>query len=197
MSLKASGFQGGRKQREEGRYILMDDETKVANANDKTKRNICLFLIFGMFLLFAFCFLLYYSISRATSYVPMVLSDDNHEVQYYIDIARNDGNRTVLEGWALIPGGDIVSNNTYILLRSDLNNEFIKLPTMMRFRPDVTGAFSNSDGEENFNYNNSGWYASLSNRKLNLPFEQYEIIILYRNNNAYVLVETGRYLEMR
>jgi len=175
----------------------MKRKVKVSDMQDSLKTYICLYMCGGTAVLLIFCFLLYLSIGGGVSaYTPEKSNDYMKEAKYYIDHMEKAGNLLSLSGWAFIPGENIERYKTHILLRNTRSGKYIKIPTAMRFLKNVTQHFFNPDIETNYNYDMSGWYAAVRTNRLNSSPGQYEIIILYQNDNNYMLIETGRKFEL-
>jgi len=173
----------------------MSFNTKTTDAEHRLKRNLCLCLICGLMAVIAFCFILYFSIGRATIYVPENTDNRGQEVRFHINSTEHTGKRLTLTGWAFLPGEDIVRFKTHILLRSEYSEQYIKLPTSMHVFGNFAKEVEDSDIEVTHDYSKSGWVATVNKGRLNHPLEQYEIVILYQNNDNYFLVETGKHLE--
>ena len=166
--------------------------------SDKLKFQICVFLSAGTLAILLFCVLLYMSIGRVAVYVPSESSGDSQNVIVYIDSVSilESENRITIEGWALFHGQTIRTNNTSLLLRNMVNGQYLKLPTVMTSRPDVTRAFYDETSPENFNYDRSGWRSNFLLSALDFPLQDYEIAVLYKNDGHYIVVHTRRRLGM-
>ena len=162
-------------------------------APNKLKKHICLFLTFGIIALLAFCLLLHMSIGRVVTYTPQHLGNQDLDVRFNVNSILTRNNYLYLSGFAFIPNENIETYRIHILLRNVNSNQHLKLPTIMRIQPEITAHYYHETGLY-FNYDMSGWLSKVSLNRLNLAHEQFEIIILYQNNNNYVLVNTGIFL---
>jgi len=167
---------------------------KHIKMQNKLKTFIYIYMYGGMLALLGFAFLLYLSVGGGVSvYIPENLNYDQ-KVKFYIDHIEKNGRFLSLSGWALIPDENIEIYKTHILLRNIIDEQYLKIPTIMRMREDMTEHFHDPYSEVNYNYNMSGWHARVNTDKLNLSLEQYEIVLLYQNNFRNILVYTGRHL---
>jgi len=165
-----------------------------AERQRKLKTYICIYLFSGVLALLGFCLLLYLSVGGVSNYIPEHLSFDE-EVKIHIDHIVKKECLLSLSGWALVPEESIETYRIHILLQNTNNSQYLKIPTIMSKRTDVTQYFHDPYFEENFNYDMSGWQASVKTGRLSLPLEQYEVVLLYQNNLRYIIVHTGRYLD--
>jgi hypothetical protein len=165
------------------------------------KKQLKTYFIVGFVLLIGFCFLLFFSISRVHSYVPDMDRHTDRDVKFHIDeiaIHRSAGvGHLSIQGWSFIPEENLLINNTCILLRNRITGEYLKLPTMVMLRPDITEEFNEDELEPLFIYNHSGWHSRVFLNQLSGTIEDYEIVILYQGNRNYVVVNTNVFLEGR
>lgn len=165
----------------------------MAIGPEKTKKYVLLFLVSGTAVLLIFCGLLYFSVGRVKAYVPEGY-DVLQDVTFIIDPIEQDGNIMTIHGFSFIRGESIETFKINALLRDIYTGEYFKLPTAMRFRPDVTLHFYDQYAPSNYNYDRSGWIAVFDVRQLPVAIERYEVAFMYRNDGNNILVRTGRRL---
>ena len=153
-------------------------------------------LIFGIFsvgipALILFCVLLFATVSQHRTYRPRYVTDaQDTELLFSILVQPYEDGYVPFIGWSFFPGETISLFRTHALLYNTQTGSFMKLPTLMMLRPDVTEHFSDSGT----NYDRSGWRTRINTNRLTHALEYYEIAILYRNDGNYVVVRTGVFL---
>ncbi len=115
---------------------------------------------------------------------------NNGEINYNIDLIDKDDLKYVnIQGWASKLGNSISIVECYVCVKDIKDNEYYRINTMKVIRTDVTDYFN--DG---FNYDNSGFFAKFSEKKIGQG--TYEICLLYLNDGNNILVPTGRMIEI-
>lgn len=98
-----------------------------------------------------------------------------------------------ISGWAVVRGEEVRKYNIWVLLREkNSEGKFIKLATELQNSDYLTQYFE----EDHTNYSNSGFIASIKKCFLNTE-KQYEIFILYRNNEHNLLIDTKQVLDIK
>ena len=115
-------------------------------------------------------------------------------VKCEIDTAYNDpdGKCVVIEGWCVILGQETKPVSMHVLLRNDNSGVYLKMPTTIVSRVDVTEALN--DG---VNYDNSGYSVNVNSEKIDFTKNKFEICILYECGKNKCIVHSGKYVEKK
>lgn len=97
-----------------------------------------------------------------------------------------------ITGWAVVRGEEVKKYDMWVLLRAqDSDGKYLKLATELQNSDYLTQYFE----EDNINYSNSGFVASVKKSFLDTD-KQYDVYILYRNNEHNLLVDTKQVLNI-
>lgn len=156
-----------------------------------SKRNVVFVLLSTVCILIIFSMIVHNSFTTKKIIYDGFKNMDNNTVKYCIDSQKYDKNTDfiTINGWAFVEGDTIKTYECHVVLKDNTTNEYIKLPTKLVTRQDVTAAFKDSKAE--FNYDKSGFEAKLKLDELKNPLENYEVYLDYSNNNANKLVKTA------
>ena len=100
----------------------------------------------------------------------------------------NEESFFIIDGWACRQDEEIKKVLCWVVLKDIEENKYFKINTLLVKRKDVTQAIA--DG---VNYDNSGFTAKI-NKSLLKKNTQYQIYILYLNNDNQVLINTNKNL---
>lgn len=148
------------------------------------KKGILLIAIVTCIIWGAFCVLLRWDIGKCAMINPEEYILVQEGIDYYIDEVNYTHNAITIQGWAIKKGENIDVSECYIVLKDTSSGEYMKIPTKIISRGDLTEYFN--DG---FNYDYSGFFAKVLDKKLNKNSD-FDIYILYQNNNEKYLIDT-------
>jgi len=173
---------------------MFDREEMVKGNKVKLAKQAYTLLATGTILMLGVCLLLFWVIGRSSSYLPGEERMSGGEPKFAVEELTIERGYLTVAGWSVVLGEDIVVNNTRILLYNERENSYLLIPTEMVIRGDVTEELYNPQADINYNYDNSGWLARVSTGRLRAELGDYQIVILYQNNEDYFLIETGESL---
>ena len=139
-------------------------------------------------LTFIFCALLFYQHAKENELLVDNFSTDTRGFLFNLDEVVNDGSFLLIDGWACRQNEEIKKVLCWVVLKDIKENKYFKISTLLVKRSDVTQAIN--DG---VNYDNSGFTAKI-NKSLLKKNTQYQIYILYLNNDNQVLINTNKNL---
>ena len=130
------------------------------------------------------------------------MQTDIYNVHYNIDKIEISNNRVIISGWSLVLDQDIKTFETNIVLRDIDKDVYYVIPTSMEKRHEVSEQQNTDDGNEYYNYDMSGWYATAKLGRNSIcpngvPPARYMIEILYCNDTYEILINTNIVFEWR
>ena len=135
-----------------------------------------------------FCALLFYQHTKGNELLVDNFSTDIRGFLFNIDEVVNEESFFIIDGWACRQDEEIKKVLCWVVLKDIEENKYFKINTLLVKRKDVTQAIA--DG---VNYDNSGFTAKI-NKSLLKKNTQYQIYILYLNNDNQVLINTNKNL---
>ncbi|NFO13794.1 hypothetical protein FDB34_06160 [Clostridium botulinum] len=142
-----------------------------------------------IFISFILSFFIYYENQRVNVIdFDKAMVENSSEISYFIDNIIVGEKSSSIQGWAIKPGEDIEVVECYVVLNKVGSNKYLKLNTNIEKRLDLNSAFN--DG---YSYENGGFFAKILNKKLEKNCD-YDIYLLYQNNNENYLINTQRKL---
>lgn len=151
------------------------------------QKNVIIIILFIIILLgTVFAGLIYLDYNRVKEIDISNMEINSGDIQFHIDSVNNDLNSNYINirGWAFKSGSNLSTVECYAGLMKISTKEVYKVNTVKEAREDVTTQFN--DG---YNYDNSGFFANFSKKKLEKG--EYEIILLYLSDNNNIFVPTG------
>lgn len=170
-------------------------EKELENSNKRLAKQAYLLLSTGTILMLGVCLLLFWVIGRTSIYLPSEERMVQRDTKFAVDEVTVERGYLTISGWSVVLHEDIVVNRTRILLYNTREGTYLSIPTEMVIRGDVTESLFNLEPYRDYNYDNSGWLARVNINRLGDELGDYQIVILYQNNEDYFLIETGIYLD--
>lgn len=152
--------------------------------NEIGRKQLAVCLISIIILTFLYCSMLYYKNSNVVK-IDETWSNGNEILRVYLDYFDDSEKTIKLIGWCVLPEMNAGYAKNYIVFHNLDTNNFYQVNTGFKKRTDVTETIN--DG---YDYNNSGFYASVQKDKL--PSGEYEVCILYLGNGKNLFFETQK-----
>jgi hypothetical protein len=130
-------------------------------------------------------------INSVAAYEPDLDISSPELFRAHIDVLETEGGFTTIAGWAVYASNLIEEFDSAFVLIDTRDESFLLLETSMVERNDVTVHFEEEYG---LNFDKSGMGTTFSNEHLTAPYSDYKVLILYRNDEHNLLVDTGRVL---
>lgn len=154
------------------------------------------FLIIGLVLCLLVTWGIYYRDHHVTRFIASSiekLSIDYDSIIFSLEEEKIINSESLfLSGFVFKEGENIDFFHSYILLKEELVEDYLVLPTSMVKREDIAQQFGASDG---CNYVNSGFEASINLNELTKS-KRYEVVVLYMNNDNLLLHPTNIWIEI-
>ncbi|CAG9713315.1 conserved hypothetical protein [Clostridium neonatale] len=161
------------------------------NKNDINFRIVNIIMIITILCTMLFCICVYNDNQKIENISLSNVKYNEESIEYYIDNVRQSDNTIQIIGWVIKRGESIKRVDTNILLKDLETNEVFKINTRMNKRENLNEAFN--DGN---NYMYGGFFSKVFKRKLNSNHE-YEILILYNNNDNNILINTNQTIKLK
>lgn len=172
----------------------------MQNDNVLKTRYKCLVIMALVAINFFICFIVFcnesrikkYDLSKYSNYTKTTVWEEPLVMMGVIDSVVCSDTALEIRGWVVKSNDMIRMYKCQVCLVDKQRNELYILPTQMEKRPDVSNAYGMQQDE----YNNSGFYSrSLLDEFSDKPVEEYEIAILYENDNNKIICYMGRGIE--
>ena len=174
---------------------MLTGEKQSENSKKELIKQAYIMLVAGTVLILGVCLLLFWVIGRTSIYLPDKERMVPRETKFAVEeVSVERGYLTVI-GWSVALEEDIIVNNTRVLLYNEREGTYLLIPTEMVIRGDVTEKLYDSESYINYNYDNSGWLGRVHISRLGEELRDYQIVVLYQNNEDYFIIKTGKYLE--
>lgn len=116
----------------------------------------------------------------------------NPNIHWDIETIKVDRNYSSIVGWAILPGEQQINFMVDIVIKNISTKQAYIIPSQMLTMEDLNYVI-----DDGVDYSNSGFFARVNNRLINLNTEDYDIFIRYRVNGMNFYVETGKVLSIQ
>lgn len=142
-------------------------------------------LVLVFILATAVCFAVYIQQAAVKKYDASGCAYGGDTVVITLDDIVQDSSHIQIWGWAIIPEKNTEYFDSWVLLRSEEDGEYFRVPTSLQVRTDVTEVLGNGA----YNYDNSGFYAQVETKRL--AQGTYEVCLAYNVHSDNVIQGTG------
>ncbi|MFA9375922.1 MAG: hypothetical protein ACERKZ_04120 [Lachnotalea sp.] len=158
--------------------------------NKVEKKSILLIVFLLAFCIIIFIGLIYWDISKVED-LGIINVDNDNSIVYSMPQTKQENGYTIIEGaYAFIPGEEIKTFNTYVVLQDVESKNCFKIPTINKKEEKI-----NEDYISDIDYSNSGFSAYVKSNKLDFKNKKYQVLIWYGNDKHNSYVYTGIYID--